>query len=53
MRTKNKILALSLGITVMLTGCNMVTYYTKGTEVETGTELQPRKEKEIAMNQKT
>ncbi|MFJ7827802.1 DUF1672 family protein [Psychrobacillus sp. NPDC096623] len=50
MRTNNKILALSLGITVMLTGCNMVPNNTKSTEAKTGTEVHPGENQEIAMN---
>lgn len=50
MRKKNKVLALSLGITVMLGGCNMGLDNTKGTEAKTGTEVQPDENQEIAMN---
>ena len=50
MRKKNKVLALSLGITVMLGGCNMETDNVKSTEAKTETEVQPGEDQEIAMN---
>lgn len=50
MRKNNKVLAISIGITVMLGGCNMETDNTKGTQAKTETEEQPVQDQEIAMN---
>ena len=49
MRINNKVLALSLGITVMLMGCNMVPNNTKDTEAKTGTEEQQVENQKIAL----
>lgn len=50
MRKDQTVLALGLGITIILGGCNMGTDNTKGTEAKTETEVQPGDKQEIAMN---
>ncbi|MFZ0578220.1 MAG: DUF1672 family protein [Psychrobacillus psychrotolerans] len=50
MRQNNKVLAVSLGITVMLGGCSMGTDNVKSTEAETETGVQAGEDQEISMN---